>query len=433
VKNCFALLIALLLAAAGQYAAAQEVLSPPLSGEAGDMPPDMEAPSASLSGDAEYIEPIAESDLESAAKGEFRGYADAMALDANCPTLFESSGTWLRRGFWYAEGDYVLMNRSWDRKGLLFAFEGNVGSSPGTSFGQVGFGPVLALNSLQIEGSKPGADGLARVTLGRFLFRDGHNRDHNAQFSYYGGGQWKQSSSIEAATATGIQVNDFIDRVNPSFDGAQSMGFGYDTGYDSVEANYVVKSRLGRDQMVLQPNGDWVRAANNSQTFAFLAGMRYVNLSELLTIEAERNPDVATSEGGNYFIEDTNRLFGGQLGFSVAQETARWSLGLNVKGGSYWNRMGLESDFTAGPANNVSTGSTDSTEDAISFVGEVQVQGKWHLRPNLSLRVGFEVLFIEKLALAPHQINFVPGGYSPIADDGSIVGLGSSIGIEAYR
>jgi hypothetical protein len=69
----------------------------------------------------------------------------------------------------------------------------------------------------------------------------------------------------------------------------------------------------------------------------------------------------------------------------------------------------------------------------MSFVGEVQVQGKWHIRPNVSLRAGFELLFIEKLALAPHQINFVPGGYSPIADDGSIVGLGSSIGIEAYR
>lgn len=404
-----------------------------MSGESGELPPAMDAPNATPGDDSEYIEPIAESDLESAVNGEFRGYSDPMALGNDCPTLFESSGTWLRRGFWYAEGDYVLMNRAWDRKGLLFAFEGGIGSSPGTSFGQVGFGPVLALNQLVIEGSKPGADGLARVTLGRFLFRDGSNRDHNAQFTYYGGGQWKQKSSIEAASATGIQVNDFIDRVNPSFDGAQQLGFGYETGYDSVEANYVVKTRMGRDQMVLQPNGDWVRAANKTLTYGFLAGMRYVNLSETLTIEAQRNPDLATSEGGNYFINDTNRLFGGQLGFSAAQESARWSLGINVKGGSYWNRMGLDSHFTAGPANNVSTGTTDSTEDAISFVGEVQVQGKWHLRPNLSLRAGFELLFIEKLALAPHQINFVPGGYSPIADDGSIVGLGTSIGIEAYR
>jgi hypothetical protein len=432
VKNFFALLVAALLAASSHLAVAQETLTPPMSGDAGDLPPDVDL--GEDVGSGEPIEPIAESMID----GEtFKAY-DAMQLPAACPGLFESSGTWLRRGFWYAEGDYLLVNKSWDRKGLLFGFEGGqqtggISTAPGTQFGSVGFGPVFSFNPLLIDGSKPGADGMARVTLGRFLFRDANNRDHSAQFTYYGGGQWKQNSSIEASTNNGIVVNDFIDRVNPSFDGAQSMGFGYDTGFDSVETNYSVKSRLGRDQMQLRPDGSWVRAANSSNTYGYLVGLRYVNLTELLTINAERNPDITTSEGGDYFVETDNDLFGGQLGFSIAHETARWSLGLNVKGGSFWNRMDLNSEFTAGPTTNVSRGETRSTEDNLSFVGEAQFLGKWHLRPNMSLRAGFEVLFVDSLALAPHQVNFIPGGYTPIADDGDIVCLGSSVGIEVYR
>jgi hypothetical protein len=371
---------------------------------------------------------------ESIDEGTFGNYYDPMHLNAACPSLFESSGTWLRRGFWYAEGDYMLMNRSWDRKGLLFAFEGSQSVAPGNTLGGTpGFGPVLTLNPLLIDGSKPGADGMARVTLGRFLFRDGKNRDHNVQATYFGGGSWKQSSSIESASATGIQVNDFIDRINPSFDGAQSMGFDYETGLDSFETNYIVKARMGRDQIVLQPDGQWGRTANTSQTYAFLAGFRYVNFTDVLDITADRNPDVAASEGGNYHVDTDNNLFGGQLGVSLAYETARWSAGLNAKAGSFWNRMNLNSNFLAGPELVPSRGTTDATEDNLSFVAEAEVLLKWHLRPNLSLRAGFEMLYVESVALAPHQVNFIPGGYLPIADDGDVVMLGTALGVEAYR
>src|SRR4051812_15057009 len=35
----------------------------------------------------------------------------------------ESTGTWLRRGFWYAETDAVIYNRLWRRKDQRFAAE----------------------------------------------------------------------------------------------------------------------------------------------------------------------------------------------------------------------------------------------------------------------------------------------------------------------
>ncbi|HYO26434.1 MAG TPA: BBP7 family outer membrane beta-barrel protein [Lacipirellulaceae bacterium] len=424
------------MALASQGALGQELMAAPSNAGAGDLPPEMGMPGelppgATLEG--ETIEPMADAYAQGA--GEFHAHHDPMHLPTSCPSLFESSGTWLERGFWYAEADYALINKSWDRKGLLFAFEGSTSTAPGfqPGLGQPGFGQVLALNTLLIDGSKPGADGMARVTLGRFLFRDERNRDHTAQVTYFGGGSWKQESSVQSSTAGGLQVTDFIDRVNPSFDGAESMAFDYETGFDSIETNYVVKGRLGRDQMVLQPDGKWVRTAQTSQTLSFLAGVRYVNLTDALNITAERMEDVAASEGGFYNVDTDNNLIGGQLGVGVSHETSRWSIGMTAKGGSFFNRMNLNSEFLAGPELVPSRGSTDTRENNLSFVGEVQLLGKWHLRPNLSLRAGMEVLYVDSVALAPHQVNFVPGGYEPIADDGDIFCIGSSLGIEMYR
>ena len=442
VKYQIALLLAALLALGSANALAQELPSPLQESGAGDLPPDMDLseslPGGELEGEVvpqgETIEPMAET-LEGEHAGSFGAYGgDPMHLQHAYPSLFESSGTWLRRGFWYAEADYMMVNKSWDKKGMLFAFEGGIGSAPGNNqIGQPAFGPVLQMNQLLIDGSKPGADGMARVSLGRFLFRDARNRDHNVQVTFLGGGQWKQDSSIEASTPDGINVNDFIDRVNPSFDGARSMGFNYETGFDSIETNYVVKARMGRDQMVLKPDGQWVRSAQTSQTYSFLAGLRYANLTEVLNITAESDPDDAASEGGFYNVNTDNNLAGGQVGVGISQETARWSLGMTAKGGSFWNRMNLDSEFRAGPDLIASRGTTDSREDNLSFIGEFEVLGKWHLRPNLSIRAGFEILYVDSIALAPSQVNFVPGGYGPIADDGDIFCIGSAIGLEAYR
>jgi hypothetical protein len=456
VRNIFALLAAGLLASAAGSAAAQELVGPG-AGDAGDLPPALETPQdnvlpsgeAASDDDAELIpQPMAEGDEE-----HLQSFLGDPMHALHLPSYFESSGTWLRRGFWFVEADYVMMNRSWDRKGMQFAFEGGTSLAPG--FQQPGleipgFGQILAINELRFDGSKPGGEGLARVKIGRFLFRDFSNRDHTAEFSFYGGARWAQEASLEAIDdtpdppsagnplGTGIQVNNFIDREAPSFDGADSLAFEYETEMNSIEGNYVVKSRMSRDQMQLRPSGEWVRVAQPTRTYSFLAGMRYMKTHEELDIDAtgvlvdaDEDPDLA--EDGFYNVDTDNDLSGGQLGASIAYETARWSIGASVKGGAFWNRMDLDSQFQVGETVITNSGITDAQEDNISFIGEFQFLGKWHLRPNLSLRAGFEVLFVDSIALAPYQVNFIPGGFLPIADDGDIVGMGSSLGIEYYH
>src|SRR5690606_8964514 len=154
------------------------------------------------------------------------------------------------------ELDYVAYNRGWDRKGLILANEEEIAQS--NPLGQ----PYIVQNVLQIGGEKPGMEGVGRVKLGRFLFRDVSNRDHLLEATWLGGGDWQQAVSLDAATTAGLQVSNFIDRVNVSFDGARSMDYAYSSEMNSGELNYTVRTRMSRDQLQLQPNGTWVRAAN---------------------------------------------------------------------------------------------------------------------------------------------------------------------------
>jgi hypothetical protein len=409
-------------------------LPPALESREADMTESL--PVGERSGVAEEgaLEPIAESiasgDPDAPLDGSILG--EPMKLLQGCAPYFESSGTWLQRGFWYAEMDYLLLNRGWDRKGLRLAFE----STPfGGQQGSVPEGPVLGINELRIRGERPGAEGVGRLTLGRFMFRDASNRDHSVEASWTGGGEWSQSGSLAAATNAGLDVSDFIDRVNPSFDGARTMDFSYDTEMNTVEANYIVKSRMHRDQMVMQPSGAWVRKATPTRTYAYLAGLRYVNHREFLDwnaqdIQVQANP--ALREDGFYDVHTESNMIGTQLGGSIARETARWSLSASVKGGPMWNRIDMNSRFQVGETVITNSGATNSREDDLAFFGEANVMAKWHLRPNVSLRAGLELLFIDSIALAPYQVNFIEGGFEQIAASGDNVYLGTSFGVESY-
>lgn len=429
-KNFCALLMLVTLAAASRGAVAQELFPPSAEYGLGDTPP-------SLGFDGEEVSPLEPEplldDFHGPAEDCFEGSILGEPMQYLAPAYFESSGTWLKRGYWYTEVDYVLLNRSWDRKGLQVAFESTTGTVPTPGALQGPFGVVVGTNELRIRGQRPGADGLARVKLGRFLFRDSFNRDHMTELAFYGGGDWMQSTSLEASTPNGLEIPAYIDRVNPSFDGARRLAFDYQSEMNSGEWNYLVRQRMSRDQMVLQPSGEWVRRAAPTRTTSYLAGLRYLNHRERLDFNAFEIPvSAALDEGGNYNILTENNMLGFQGGGTMSLEASRWSIGVTGKMGAFWNRIDLNSRFQVGETTIVNSGVTNSDEDDLSFIGEFQLTGKWHLRPNLSLRAGFEMLFVDSIALAPFQLNFIPGGFTPIAAAGDSVYMGTSLGVESY-
>ena len=401
--------------------AAAQVLTMPPAGMAGE--------SAGMAAEAVPAGPmdtpaLAGETMAPPAPLDFHGYNDQSHLiDATgdmwgCqPALTESTGTWLRRGWWYAEADAVVLNRMWNRDDMTLATDN--------------FGAGLPFSRLLVNRTDPGAEASVRLTLGRFLFRDVRNRDHTMDFTVFGGGQSSQddtlSSGIDGQT---LDVPFGIDFNNFSFDGAQTMSVNYDSRFTSFEVNYRVKERMRRDRMVLTPSGQWVRTANNGVTKQYLAGLRYFDLEDVLDWRAT---NIATfgGEDGTYRVDTSNDMFGFQIGCDILLEHDRWNLQIGGKGGPFVNDAKANSDMTI--ANDITNSSftKNNRESTLAFIGEFQLIARYHLRPNVSLRAGWQMMYITSVALAPNQIDFSPDeGRFPYTGDPFY--NGGIFGVETY-
>ncbi len=342
------------------------------------------------------------------------------------PAPIASSGTWLNRGVWYAEADGMILYRAWQKADTFVAANDQNVIIPG-SFPSVG----LQLNTnrvLSIPSDHPGSDAGVRTTLGRFLFRDDHNRDHTLEFTAWSAGNWVSDGRVASENPNGLFVTFNLDGGNNLFDRSSFQRTIYDSRLNSFELNYRVRRRLGRDQMVMDPNGRWRREASNGFTRTYLAGIRYVQVDESLNWTAE---DIVTNgANGKYLISTSNDLIGLQTGGGLDYESGRWSAGISAKVGLYWNdavsRQFL--DLTASDTNDFNR---RQTEAQVSWLGQAELLGRYHITPNSSLRAGLEFMVLDSLALAPRQINFINDS-SWIETGGNPWYMGGLFGFECY-
>jgi len=397
-----------------------------------DLPPDITLPSADAAslpapsmqyGDESISSPAAAPLVE-----QVDGFYSNETCDSFHPHLhglwtelapIESTGTWLRRGFWYAETDAVIFNRMWRRKDVRFAAEDpnviigpNFAQNPvtGDLIQNLGFNPIL-LNTnriLILNGALPGEDASVRATLGNFLFRDAHNRDHTLEFTVLGGADFEQQRTMSSVAPNGLFVpffiaGNFIPNQSPSFNASSRQTIDYQSSTNSFEMNYHVRARLGHDQLIMDPNGCWHRAANAGFQREYLVGLRFVELSEKFDWRAQ--DIVNLGDDGSYLVHTDNDMFGFQMGTGLTFQAPRWSVGATCKGGVFLNdALGRSQlDFTASDDNDADL---RLRENQLSFVGEFRLLGRYHLLPNVSLRAGYEMMLLTSAALAPLQATF---------------------------
>jgi hypothetical protein len=418
----------------------------PSSGWGDETPPEMTLPSLNGPGSVPYGMPSFGGEEETLpAPNSLEGYetpqGDQYDLNANCDypdagglwnqvAPIESTGTWLRRGFWYAEADAVIFNRMWDRDDLRLAAQDVNVNMPPINNQSVGFNPIfLNTNRLLIlNGSLPGRDASVRTTLGHFLFRDSRNRDHNVEFTAFGGGIWDQGRVITSEDPFGLFVPFVVDGGNLSFDGSSRQTVNYRSHYKSFEMNYRVRQRLGHDQLIMDANGGWHRAANSGFEREYLAGLRYLKLEDKFDWRAE---DIAVlGEDGRYLIHTDNDLFGFQTGGGITYEGRRWSLGFFGKGGVFLNDA-LGTNQLTFTDEDIEDSNLRLREDQLSFVGEFKLQSRFHITPNVSIRAGYDLMYITSVALAPSQATFIPE-FSYLNTTGDPFYHGAAFGLEGY-
>ncbi len=408
----------------------------PLS-SAGDMnPPDLSLPSYDDGGmhSATGNEPYESSLIDGHGNVGGDAFSECETFDSGPNNWWgdqhapiESTGTWLRRGFWYAEVDGVVWNRQWNRDNKFFAAQDVNVTSP--NFFPIFQPPTFTTNRLlMLDGAQPGEDGSIRVTLGHFMFRDQVNRDHTVEFTAFGGGDWTQNRILSSENNFGLFVPFIIDGGNRSFSGSTHQQVSYASHYSSFELNYHVKQRMQRDQLVMDPNGGWHRAANAGLSKDYLAGLRFMELKETLDWTAQ--DIVQLGDDGSYNIRTNNDMIGFQMGTGLAYEASRFSIGAHTRGGVYVNdaKGRTTLNFTADDDDD---SDNRMANDELSFIGEFRVTGRWHLTPSFSLRASYEMMYITAVALAPYQATFITD-FSYLNTTGDPFYHGASFGFEGY-
>lgn len=149
---------------------------------------------------------------------------------------------------------------------------------------------------------------------------------------------------------------------------------------------------------------------------SMLMGIRYVRLEEDFTHRTRvRRVDPLTGNpiiaGMDYVVKTKNDMIGYQLGGELyGCITPAWGFSADLKAGIYGNhaRQKTSSDsFLVGDAARPLFLEADGVT-SVSLVGEANLKGYYKVSSRLTLRCGYQFLYLSSVALAPENFNPVP-------------------------
>jgi hypothetical protein len=187
------------------------------------------------------------------------------------------------------------------------------------------------------------------------------------------------------------------------------------TGVAVIDANYI--SRLNSTEV------NYRQAPNNR--VALLAGFRWIEVHEELDVDADFGANM-TDISWNV----DNHLYGAQTGAEVMllNRGGPFSLTSWFKGGIFGNASDNSFDLnqTVGP----DLSFTDQSSK-VAFVGDIAFLGQYKLSENVSINSGYQLFWVDGVALASEQIfatNVATGG--GIDPDGFVFYHGALISMD---
>lgn len=146
--------------------------------------------------------------------------------------------------------------------------------------------------------------------------------------------------------------------------------------------------------------------------FGVLAGARYFNLHDELWISSGAGQQIASVD---------NDLIGAQLGGLITfRPLHRFEVTFDGKAGIFGNIVDAEN-------RGLITASSAPGEDA-AFIGELRLTGTYWVRPNMGIRGGYQVVWLDGVGLAPE--NVAAAAPFEVNHNGSVMFEGGFIGGE---
>ena len=181
-------------------------------------------------------------------------------------------------------------------------------------------------------------------------------------------------------------------------------------------------------------------AVTGRQSFSWFAGFRYLNVGERLNQTTQATvptPGGPMIENGAYNIRTSNNLYGAQLGARVRRTQGRFGWDATGLAGIFGNdaqQSQTVQDFPPGPGPGAVLRNVSNSQGGVAFVGQANVSGLYALTNVWNLRAGYNIIWIEGLALAPNQLNYnfaAAQSGSQLNNNGGIFLHGVNVGLEA--
>ncbi|MDA1177966.1 MAG: BBP7 family outer membrane beta-barrel protein [Planctomycetota bacterium] len=269
----------------------------------------------------------------------------------------------------------------------------------GTYFGEFGWGDTMAVRNLDAitRPAQPGAGNLY------------------SPFSGFGSPQG----------IAGVDFNTFAT-------------VGYESSFSNAEINLRRRVRMRSPHRLSHAS-----IHNEGEPYLFqeraelslLLGIRYVSLDDSLTYLTQSDLP-AGGTVNSIQLTTTNELIGPQVGFmSQFLATPRTWVDLEGKAGIYANDIELRSSFLRTNSAAAPIGSFDGTDEGnhTSFLGELMMHCNHQFTPRLTLRAGYNAVWLTDVALATqnfnNDINLTASGPVQLQHRGNTIIHGPSLGI----
>ena len=370
--------------------------------------------------------------------------------------LLQSTGTWLWRGHWYTEQSMVAMYRTppngkiLTRDPTFTRIIMQLGQSPTIQ-------PRDNQDPLESDGQTFRAETGVKLTIGNIIGRDQYNRDHAIEFTFFGLFDFGASDTITAAQGPGNEDPDsfvldlgnnvflldglLLDgEVGPTsgifnlpisivgFSNARTHSYSYISDFNSYELNLRRRSRLRRDRLLLQPNGSWHRDINSGRLLTLLGGMRMLRHNEHFrwTSSGAIDEQLTRTSSGRFETSVHNDMFGPQLGAGIVEQRAHWNWGVKSTAGLLYNfadrDVSIETNDPTAVVNPNNHRVADyASDDQAVFMWEAGAHVGYHIRPNITLKASYDVLFYTGIAVARDAIEINGVGFQ---QDSSVFGPG---------
>ncbi len=319
---------------------------------------------------------------------------DGMLIDEGFDEMpFEaSSGRWFSSGGWYAGGESLWLGRSINNRRDIAI--------------DISYPDVTYTTYSQPFNVAPGA----RATIGKSLGRDYLDRDRSIEFVYYGGMTYEDNAGWNGGLGNTLFTP--LDPLAPGFNEAGTYQTTFNSDFNSWEWNYKLRRRLGRDKIIMSPDGTWTKHAERGWLPALIVGPRLVNVNEDFTFVSSR-PGVPTTDfGGQYVINTGNWLLGLNVGGELISQNEFYYWGLRGRAApalsfasTSQSAVGVNTTGV-GPDDPTSIAFTDAeTKTAPGFIGDLTLFAGWNVTPNFAFQVGYDFLWVAGTATATRQFN----------------------------